>query len=126
MTSQPIERYQVSSTHTIQISWRTHVKMDLPARFVNHTCDHANVGITPNQKGAYDFYALRLVNSGDEILWDYETSEYEISTPFVCSCGSPECRKTLRGFRAHGKIVEKSYGKQWIAPYLYTSKKPED
>jgi hypothetical protein len=40
--------------------------MDLPARFLNHSCD-ANVGVmrVANEGGSYDFVALREIESGD-------------------------------------------------------------
>jgi hypothetical protein len=107
--------------------------MDLPARFVNHSCGAANVGIRPGQPGgeqqpatttttaaaipSYDFYALRDIRVDEELLWDYECSEYEISG-FECHCGSPDCRGELRGFKVHGREVIRAYGERYVAPYL--------
>ncbi|KAG7367410.1 nuclear protein SET [Nitzschia inconspicua] len=106
-------------SHTIQTGWTTHVVMDLPAILINHSC-HANVGIRENNMGAYDFIALGDLQMGEEVLWDYETSEYYIHGQFQCSCGAPNCRGTLKGFHANGKEVMQLYGKDFIAPYLFT------
>jgi hypothetical protein len=42
--------------------------MDLPARFINHSCE-ANVGIKDNNLGAFDFISLVQVSRGDELTW---------------------------------------------------------
>jgi SET domain len=105
-------------SHTVQTGWKTHVVMDLPAILVNHSCN-ANVGIQENVFGAYDFVALRDLRKGEEVLWDYETSEYWIFGQFHCSCGAPNCRGTLQGFHANGQAVLELYGKNRVAPYLF-------
>jgi hypothetical protein len=43
--------------------------------------------------------ALSAINPGDEITFDYETTEFEMAEPFECCCGSAECRRTIRGYR---------------------------
>jgi hypothetical protein len=91
--------------------------MDLLAILVNHSC-HVHVGIQPNSVGAYDFIALHLITKGEEILWDYETSEYDIANQIVCSCGSSNCRSILLGCKKHGSIVKELYGEEFIVPYL--------
>jgi hypothetical protein len=44
--------------------------MDLPARFINHSCE-ANVGIRDNDlgAGAFDFLALKPVLRDEELTW---------------------------------------------------------
>ena len=103
--------------YTIQIDWNAHVYMDLPARFANHCCEHPTVGIQVNSLGAYDFVALDKISAGQEIVWDYETTEFEIKD-FPCCCGSPTCREHLKGFRHHEKLVLEANGRQYVAPYL--------
>jgi hypothetical protein len=117
MRGRSIESGPAKDAHTVQTDWNTHAMMDLPARFVNHVCNEANVGIKKNDVGAYDFHALRQICVSEEILWDYETSEYEIEG-FVCSCGKPSCRGQLRGFRQHANEIISSYGEDYVAPYL--------
>ena len=90
--------------------------MDLPATLINHSCD-ANVGIRDNDLGAYDFFALTDIVEGEELVWDYNASEWEISTPFQCACGSPRCRGRLRGFKHDGEHIRDAYG-PFYASYL--------
>jgi len=114
-----LEITNVPDAHTIQTDRNRHVRMDLPARFVNHSCGMtANIGARPNVKGAYDFFALRTIRTGQELLFDYETTEYEISADFECKCGSTECRGRLRGFKYHRRHVLRSFPSDFIAPYL--------
>ena len=106
-------------THTIQTDWNKHVFMDLPSRCSNHVCGTANLGIKDNEHGAYDFYAMYPISTGEELRWDYSTSEYEIEN-FKCSCESPLCRRFVKGFRSNGSRVRAIYGEKFIANYLKT------
>ncbi len=116
MASRPVDVTTLRGSHTVQIDWDRHVIMDLPAVLINHSCD-ANVGIRNNNISAYDFRAIRPIIEGEELTFDYETSEWEISIPFPCDCGSVNCRGTLRGFKSSGKIIRKQYGENY-ADYL--------
>ena len=42
--------------------------MDLPARFINHSCE-ANVGIVDNDVGAFDFLSIKPIFTGEELTW---------------------------------------------------------
>jgi hypothetical protein len=117
MRGRALEMGPAKDAHTIQTDWNTHAIMDLPARFVNHVCNEANLGIQKNEVGAYDFHALKEIGASEELLWDYETSEFEIEG-FVCSCGKPSCRGELRGFRHHSNEIISSYGEDYVAPFL--------
>ena len=113
-----LETSSEQGSHTIQTGWNSHVYMDLPARFLNHVCGQATVGIRPNDT-VYDFVAIVPISQGDEVVWDYECSEYELDN-FECACGVPSCRGHLRGFRYNGPIILEAYGKENVAPYLFT------
>lgn len=121
MRGTALEASPVQTSHSVQVDWNWHAEMDLPAAFINHLCNQANVGVRPNDVGAYDFYALRQVDKDQELLWDYETTEYQIKG-FSCLCGSSTCRGELKGFQRHKEQVMKAYGKDYIAPYLLRSK----
>ncbi len=36
------------------------MRIDLPARFINHSCDASNMGTVDNEFGAYDFLAVKM------------------------------------------------------------------
>ena len=131
--------FTTPGTHTIQVDWSKHVKLDLPSRFVNHICGMANVGIVrPTTKAVftdnddstniiyYTFVALQDIAKDEEILWDYECSEYEsFNGGFECLCGSTTCRGRILGYKYNGDIVTKAYGQQYIAPYLILNKQEQ-
>jgi hypothetical protein len=121
MRGTAVKQSSIQTKHSLQLDWNWHVEMDLPSRFINHICHDANVGVRPNEVGAYDFYALGQIDKDQELLWDYETTEYQIEG-FPCSCGSSKCRGELKGFKAHKEQVMEAYGEDFIAPYLLRPK----
>lgn len=84
--------------HSFQVDWDTHVDLDEPARYINHSCD-PNTGIHDNSYGGFDFIALRAIAPTEEITWDYETSEYVSIAVTHCLCGAADCRTALHGFQ---------------------------
>ena len=80
MRSRALSVSTVRDAHSVQTGWDQHVTIDLPARFVNHSCE-ANVGIFGNELGAFDFFALKEIEPVGELLWDYTTSEWEMVVP---------------------------------------------
>ena len=86
------------TTHSFQVDWDTHVDLDEPARYLNHSCD-PNTGIQDNSHGGFDFIALRDIAPTEEITWDYETSEYVSIAITHCLCGAANCRTTIHGFQ---------------------------
>lgn len=41
--------------------------------------------------------ALRNINAGEELTFDYNLTEYELATPFACNCGNSNCVGVVRG-----------------------------
>jgi hypothetical protein len=65
-----------------------------PWRFLEHAC-------RPNAafKGRR-LVALGRIEPGDELTFDYETTEWELASPFGCACASMGCLgREIRGFR---------------------------
>lgn len=138
----PLEtHHKFKDPHTIQYDVEKHATIDLPGRFINHVCGTANVGIQVVEKNQedmtdkkfdgvhhdvlFEFYALEDIAEGDELQWDYETTEYDMVAKFDCLCGSPKCRTKLTGFHHHGDKVLEDYGEKWVAPYLMRMRKNE-
>jgi SET domain-containing protein len=64
--------------------------VEFPARYVNHSCD-------PNiEEKERTGYAARDIKKGDELSVDYDKVVY-LTVPFHCWCGSPKCRKMIKG-----------------------------
>lgn len=79
-------------------------------RYLNHAC-------RPN--AAFEglrLVALRDIAAGDELTFDYNSTEYEIAEPFPCHCGGCEGR-LIRGFR-HLSAAEQARLAPYLASYL--------
>ncbi len=65
-----------------------------PWRFLEHGC-------CPNTAfQGRRLEALERIEPGDELTFDYETTEWELVSPFTCACGSAGCTgRKIRGFR---------------------------
>jgi hypothetical protein len=82
-----------------------------PADYMNHSCD-------PNTwfiDGA-TMVARRDIKKGEEITYDYATSETAENFLLYCNCGAKDCRKTVRGsdYRLFPALRQK-YGKHVLA-----------
>ena len=88
------------------------------SRFMNHSCD-------PNAwyEGDVAMVARRDIAAGEEVCWDYGTSEVE--PPYRCSwrcgCGSPECRKHISDRDCLKKNFQERYRGHlttWVEDYI--------
>jgi hypothetical protein len=62
-------------------------------RFLNHSCE-------PNAKFVdRDLVAIHRIRSSEQITFDYNTTEYDLASPFECHCGSGNCCGVVRGYR---------------------------
>ncbi len=62
--------------------------------YVNHSCD-PNAGMRISGTAA-DLYAIRDIQPGEEIFFDYSTTLDEDDFTMSCLCGAPGCRRTIR------------------------------
>ncbi|GDY28994.1 SET domain-containing protein-lysine N-methyltransferase [Gandjariella thermophila] len=80
-------------------------------RFMNHSCE-------PNAMiRGRDVFALRTAEPGEEITFDYHTTEYELAEPFDCRCGSARCVGRVRGFRFLS-TAQRERIRPWLADHL--------
>ncbi len=107
----PWTRYQL--TYAIQFArrkWRIPSKV---AKSMNHSCQ-PNCGI----KDLFEIVAMRDINPGEELVWDYEMSEDNQSGWLMrCKCGTKECRKFIGAHRNMPASVRKKY-KGYISKWL--------
>ncbi len=88
--------------YTIQIGANQHVifppscgKNDYLWRFLNHSCSQ-NAYFNIEEK---TLIALENIEKDEEITFNYNTTEYEISEPFLCNCKSDNCIKYVEGYK---------------------------
>ncbi|NBS27585.1 MAG: SET domain-containing protein [Actinobacteria bacterium] len=83
-----------------------------PGDSINHSCD-PNLGLV----AANRLIARRDIAVGEELTYDYATSDSVPYDEFVCACASPNCRGTVRGIDwARSPIQTANTG--WFSPYL--------
>ena len=69
------------------------------SRWINHSCD-PNCETTETDDDRIFIYALRSIQPGEELFYDYRIVPAERRTKalekqFGCRCGSPKCRGTM-------------------------------
>jgi SET domain-containing protein len=97
--------------HVIQFEKRRWRDSSGIARLINHSCD-PNCGI----KNLFDVVAMRDIQPGEEITWDYEMTE-NYKWRMNCTCGSPICRKTIGAYENMPLAIRKKY-KGYISAWL--------
>jgi uncharacterized protein len=110
------------SIYTIQIAPHLHIQPRSPAKYLNHSCD-PNLGVKMNRSGLPEFYALRHIEAGEHLTFDYAMTEYvleEMETGherIKCACGAPNCRGHIGSYRELPHEVKRRYA-GFIADYL--------
>ncbi|MFW5804783.1 MAG: SET domain-containing protein-lysine N-methyltransferase [bacterium] len=73
--------------YSIQIAQGKHIEVDSVFKFMNHNC-------SPSVHIKERFiYAVRNLKPGDEITFDYNTTEDYLASPFKCEC----CGNIIKG-----------------------------
>ena len=63
-----------------------------PADWINHSCS-PNAGL----RGQVVLVALRTIEPGEEVCYDYAMSDGSAYDEFACECGSASCRGRVTG-----------------------------
>ena len=110
------------SIYTIQIARDLHIAPRPPAKYLNHSCD-PNLGVKTNHSGVPDFYALRNIEVGEHLTYDYAMTEYVLEEMEAgrdrvpCGCGAANCRGHLGSYSELPEAVKQRYA-GFIADYL--------
>ena len=88
-----------------QIGKRTYIDLDAVSRTFNHSCE-PSAGIRKNS----ELFALRTIQKGDEITYDYSATISPTKWSMRCLCGSKRCRKTLGDVRT---IPKRQLAEYW-------------
>ncbi len=104
------------TSHSIQWDYETHILMEEPAIFINHSCD-PNLFTRRNDKNCYDFVARKKIEAGTSLCFDYESTEWSLISVFKCFCGTERCRETINGYKFKSELLKKLYNNE-LADYL--------
>lgn len=98
--------------HAIQIGpglWRDSKGL---ARWINHSCE-PNCGI----KGLVKVVAMRRIEAGEQITWDYEMTEKSDWWRMRCRCGTESCRRWIGNYANMPQAVRRRYSgyiSEWL------------
>lgn len=92
-------------SHCLQIGIREYIWVKKrPQCYINHSCD-PNAGL----RDGTELHALRDIEAGEEITFDYSTTMDEDDWEMDCRCGSPNCRHWVRDFRHLPRDTQSRY-----------------
>ncbi|GGR03880.1 hypothetical protein GCM10008957_16040 [Deinococcus ruber] len=110
--------------HSIQIGLRQHLEPRFPVRLINHSCV-PNLGVRTTAQGLPDFYALRDIEAGEELNFDYAMTELThvpranlaLEFSLKCHCGEADCRGQLGYYSTLPESHKRRY-EGYISAYL--------
>lgn len=80
-------------------------------RYLDHSCEPTT------QIRDRQVIAVRDIAEGEGVTFHYNTTEYDMASPFRCHCGSPRCMGTIRGAR-HLTSEQRAHLERWLPDYL--------
>ncbi|HEY8376297.1 MAG TPA: SET domain-containing methyltransferase [Nannocystis sp.] len=108
--------------HTIQIDGERHQagtgEID---DYLNHSCD-PNAALDAER---LCFVAIRAIAPGEEVTFNYLTSEWDMAEAFDCRCGAEHCLSKIRGFR-HLPPEEQDRLLPLLTPFLRAQRRARD
>ena len=115
------------SCDAFQIGARKYLLIDEPFVLINHSCD-------PNTafKGERTLVARKAIKKGDELFYDYSTTEWTARDyteydcrmwPMRCGCGTRSCRGLITCFPLLPKATQKKYLAGTIKSYIRANMK---
>ncbi len=96
---------QELADHVVQCAPHLWREGDGIAERLNHSCE-PNCGI----QNLFDIVAMRDINTGEELTWDYEMTE-KSDWQMSCLCGTKSCRITIGSFDNLPENKRHEYGK---------------
>lgn len=84
---------------------------------VNHSC-MPNAGLRFTEQGVF-LVAVRAIEMGEEVSWDYSTTLKESNWHMICQCRTPECRRVIGNFDSLDADRQEFFrARNLVAPYL--------
>lgn len=91
-------------SHAVQTDFDKYLLCEPPFLYSNHSCN-PNCAVNAN----LEMFAIKNINAGQELLWDYSTSMLERHWTMQCSCGEKNCRGIITDFDLLPKILQEKY-----------------
>ena len=105
-------QYGVSGDDPLQVGDAQFVICNHESKTINHSCN-PNTGL----RNTSDLYAIREINPGEEITYDYSTTSgvNDVWT-MSCGCGSEACRKIIGNALTIPPIIIAKYANLDVIP----------
>eukprot|EP00474_Spongospora_subterranea_P008899 CRZ09357.1 hypothetical protein [Spongospora subterranea] len=102
--------------YTLQLDDDQHMLCSGPLIFCNHSCK-------PNCKavvayGLVSMVAIRPIETDEPITFDYNTTEYDMASPFDCICGAENCAHRIAGFKNLSPQHKESIDRKLMSPFI--------
>ena len=91
---------------TVQVDVGKHITLQPEfLQYINHSCE-PNVFFNTS---TMQLVALRPIQQEEELTFFYPSTEWEMTQPFSCYCGSSNCLRQIRGAAYLPKNIWKQY-----------------
>lgn len=94
------------------------------ARWINHSCE-PNCGV----KNLLQIVAMRDIEAGEELTWDYEMTEDSDWWQMECKCGTPSCRKIIGTYDNMPQEIRQKYNgyiSEWLTNNDYDKEREQE
>ena len=100
--------------YTLQLDAGRHLLADNELwQFMNHGCEPCvRIDVDTRQ-----MIAIRDVARGEELTFNYNTTEWDMAAPFDCNCGDENCTGRIRGFR-YLTPAQRAALRPWLSPLI--------
>lgn len=110
-----------ATQHTFRFDRHLHqlcVDEKAAENYLNHSCD-ANARFDSSNVAALrsGLRAKRRIKAGEEITYNYFTTDWGGEDNFECTCGSPHCKRLITGFKTLA-LSEKEALRSDLTPHL--------
>jgi hypothetical protein len=95
---------------TLQIGESEYLYARYIDNIINHSCNpNVFVRLYKNNKKRYSYIALKNIKKDQELLWNYNTNDWDVAKDFVftCNCNSKTCARIIRGMKYLTKSQQK-------------------
>jgi len=107
------------TAQTVQVGENKHVLPKGMLAYFNHSCQPNAMFIFESRKIPYPsldadqevfWYAVatRDIKKGEDVTFDYNTTEYDMAVHFQCNCAAETCLGKIKGFRYLSREQQKA------------------
>ncbi|KAI9914459.1 hypothetical protein PsorP6_008118 [Peronosclerospora sorghi] len=89
--------YSKPTRFTVQISPDKHMAFTGGLEFLNHSCNPNTRIDVSEHEAKVSFVAIKSIQHGEPLSFDYSTSEWDMDEKFECHCGAPTCQGHVGG-----------------------------